>query len=401
MFYLHIPKTGGQGLAARLASAFAPEQVLLKPDDFVYPRDLAEFARVRKHHEFIEAHVTGEMLGANPPTDLLVTVREPVAQIISNYRHIRREEHRTLCRAARELAPATFFDRFGDFLTDHQTRYLLSAFHPIAEASARDGWHQTALTLLTEQLAKVRWLVPTDAIDRFVPLWEVETGRKVAEQAFEGNHAPADGVDLAELEQVIRARPWLFALDGLLYQLAQSRFARWRAAIEERISPWCFPDNASRVFADGTSGVWLRQGWYPGEQTRSGRGNWAGPTARSDIELRRRPGEQDRLEFDVLVVNGITFSEINAFTADDYRPIDLTRQQIAPEHWRYALELEGLGETARIALVVPNCYAPINVFAEGEDDGLDRRSFLAAGWSLAPCGRAPAPPLSLAGFHTT
>ena len=30
---------------------------------------------------------------------------QQVAQIVSNYRHIRREEHRPLCRAARDLAP--------------------------------------------------------------------------------------------------------------------------------------------------------------------------------------------------------------------------------------------------------------------------------------------------------
>lgn len=384
MFYLHIPKTGGQALAQRLASAFAPGQALMRPDDFVYPQDLALLRRALEQYRFIEAHVTGEMLGEVAASDLLVTVREPVAQIVSNYRHIRREEHRPLCRAARELAPGEFFDRFGDFLVDHQTRYLLSAFHPLAELSARDGWHETALALLPAVLDKVRWLVPTDRIDRFVPLWEAEHGRKVAEQAFGGNHAPPDGLDLKELERAVRARPWLFALDGLLYRLAENRFARWSEGIEQRLRPWAFPDNASRVFADGPSGVWLRRGWYGAEETPMGPGNWAGPGANSQIELRRRPGDQDRLAFDVLVVNGITFGDICAFGTEDYRPLKLWREELGPEHWRYWIKLDSLGETALITLSVPNCYAPINVFPAGEDGGLERRSFLAAGWSLGP-----------------
>lgn len=384
MFYLHSPKTGGQGLAQRLASAFAPGQAWLRPDDFVYPQDLALLRQALGQYRFIEAHVTGELLGEVAASDLLVTVREPVAQIVSNYRHIRREEHRPLCRAARELAPGEFFDRFGDFLVDHQTRYLLSAFHPLAELSARDGWHETALALLPAVLDKVRWLVPTDRIDRFVPLWEAESGRKVAEQAFGGNLAPPDGLDLAELERAVRARPWLFALDGLLYHLAENRYARWSDSIEQRLRPWAFPDNASRVFADGPSGVWLRRGWYAGEETPLGPGHWAGPRASSQIELRRRPGAHDRLGFDVLVVNGITFGDICAYKTEDYRPLRLWREAIGPEHWRYSVALDSLEETARITLSVPNCYAPINVFPAGEDGGLERRSFLVAGWSLGP-----------------
>lgn len=384
MFYLHIPKTGGQGLAQRLASAFAPGQAWLKRDDFVYPRDLALLREALGQYRFIEAHVTGKMLSEVLPEDLLVTVREPVSQIISNYRHIRREEHRPLCRAARELAPGEFFDRFGDFLVDHQMHYLLAAFHTTEELIVRDGWHETVLAHLPAVLDNIRWLVPTDQIDQFVPLWEAETGRKVAEQTFDGNHAPADGVDLAALEQAVRARPWLFALDTLLYQLAANRYAGWSEAAAQRLHPWTFPDNASRVFADGQSGVWLRRGWYAPEETHQGQGHWAGPSANSQIELRRRPGEQDRLEFDVLVINGITFGDIAAFATEGYRALEVERTAIGPEHWRYAVKLDTLDETARITLTVPNCYAPINVFPEGEDGGLQRRSFLAAGWSLGP-----------------
>ena len=39
MFYLHIPKTGGQTLARRLASAFPPGRAHLQEGQFTYPAD--------------------------------------------------------------------------------------------------------------------------------------------------------------------------------------------------------------------------------------------------------------------------------------------------------------------------------------------------------------------------
>ena len=382
MFYLHIPKTGGQTLAARLASAFPPGRAHLQPDQYTYPQGIETLRRDLAAFDFVEGHVTGELLSEVSADDILVTFREPVAQIISNYRHIRRETGRPLARAAQELSPAAFFDHFGDFFIDFQSRYLLSSFIPIDLLSQREGWWSCLAQHLPETMRRIRWLVPTDRIDAFIPLWETETGRKVAEQTLEVNRAPPDGVDLAELEQVIRARPQLFALDNLVYQYVCSAFSGWASGIEAQLHPWNYPENASRIWFEADCGIWLRQGWYPVEATRRGLGNWAGPNRASEIEVLRRPG-QDWLIFELLVVNGITYADINVFARDGFVELPVIRREIEPGRWRYAVDLGALPLATGITLTVPDCFAPINVFPAGEDGGLERRSFLAAGWQLA------------------
>ncbi len=395
MFYLHIPKTGGQTLARRLASAYPPGRSHLQVDQFSYPDDGMAFDACLAAHDFVEAHVTGELLQGRAIPDLLVTVRDPVAQIMSNFRHIRREPHRRLSRAARELDAGTFFDHFGDFFTDFQTRYLLSAFFPLAiEEQRRDYW-PWVLRRLPQVLERIRWLVPTERIDAFVPLWESETGRCVAERDYATNHAPDDDLDLAALETAIRARPALFALDNMLHQYAHSQFAAWAEDMRERAAPWSYPANASRVFSDSSGGVWLRRGWYPAEPTALGTGNWAGPSRRSDIAVRRGPG-QTTLAFEVMVINGITFADITAHDARSFDPLPLQREAVAEDHWRYRIDLSALPLQCDIALMVPDCFAAINVFPEGEDGGLERRSFLAGGWSLSEVPVARAAPMAAA-----
>jgi hypothetical protein len=383
MFYLHIPKTGGQTLARRLASAFPPGRAHLQDGQFTYPADCERFAMCLSGHDFVEAHVTGELLAGRPLRDLLVTVREPVAQIISNFRHIRRESERRLSRAARELDPGTFFDHFGDFFTDFQSRYLLSAFLPLGLEEERAGFWPLAAQAMPQVLARVRWLVPTDRIDAFVPLWEAESGRQAAERHFATNHAPDDGVDLPALEAAIRARPALFALDNVLYQYARTHFAAWAQGVEQARAPWDYPANAARVFHAGGGGVWLRGGWYPSEATCQGAGNWAGPARRSDLSLRRGPG-QDTLVFDVLVINGINYEDITAHETRTFAELPVRREAVAEDQWRYRIDLSALPPECEVALMVPDCFAAINVFPEGESGELERRSFLAAGWSLEP-----------------
>lgn len=390
MFYLHIPKTGGQTLARRLASAFPPGRAHLQEEQFTYPADCTTLGQCLAGHDFVEAHVTGQLLEHRRIADLLVTVREPVAQIISNFRHIRREPDRRLSRAARELDPGTFLYHFRDFFADCQTRYLLSAFLRLGLEEERRGFLPTVARHLPAVLDRVRWLVPTDRIDDFVPLWEVETGHRVAERGYATNRAPADEVDCAALEAAIRARPGLFALDSVLYQHACQHCAAWTGAVREQAAPWDYPANAARVFHAGRGGVWLRRGWYPSEPTAHGPGNCAGLTRRSDLAVRRGAG-QDVLAFDVTVINGITFTDILAFETARFTELPLRREELAPGHWRYRVDLAALPRACEVALMVPDCYAAINVFPEGQSASLERRSFLATGWGLESAPRDARP----------
>ena len=380
LFYLHIPKTGGQTLASRLASAYPFGRAYCLHDGFTYPQDIAALRAVVLDHEFVETHVTGQLLMEVAVADVICTVRDPVGQIVSNYRHIRREPDRRLARAAQVLPPAEFFDRFGDFFTDRQACYLLSAFVPLAEEMERTGHCQALMDHLQPSLDRVRWLVPTEAIDEFVPLWEAETGRRVTNSALSVNHAPGDGVDVAALRAVVAARPHLFGFDNLLHQLARSRFAALRDSVGARLRPWAWSDNASRVYGAGSAGIWLAHGWYDAEVSPGQQANWAGPTNRSDVRIRRAPGH-DWLTFNVLVVHGIEYHDVNAFTVDGFVPLPITRMRLDENRWCYGVDISALPDETTVALIVPDCFAPINVF--GNDDGLERRSFLAAGWNLA------------------
>ena len=129
------------------------------------------------------------------------------------------------------------------------------------------------------------------------------------------------------------------------------------------------------------AGEWLRHGWHPCEPARYGPGNWAGPATRSDVSVKRGPGQRE-LAFDVIVINGITHTDITQFDARSFTERPVRREAITHDRWRYRIDLAALREACEVALMVPVCYAAINVFPEGDNGGLERRSFLATGWSL-------------------
>ncbi len=96
----------------------------------------------------------------------------------------------------------------------------------------------------------------------------------------------------------------------------------------------------------------------------------------------RRGAGQDVLAFDVTVINGITFTDILAFDTARFTALPVRREELAAGHWRYRIDLSALPRTCDIALMVPDCYAAINVFPSGGSASLERRSFLATGWRL-------------------
>src|SRR5229473_3232141 len=66
IFFLHIPKTGGQTLAVRLASAFALNRIHILKDDLHYPADNEVFSRLVESRDFVESHVFGSVLEEQP-----------------------------------------------------------------------------------------------------------------------------------------------------------------------------------------------------------------------------------------------------------------------------------------------------------------------------------------------
>ena len=186
IFYLHIPKTGGQTLATRLASAFPVGKASILTDDLVFPAGCITLHQLLERMHFVERHVSGPVLKEPLAADILTTIREPVAQIASHYLHISREPAHALHRAAHLLSPKAFFTNFGDFLANHQSRYLSSAF--LDEDVDLDPL--VSLARKTIQLTdRIRWWVPTEAIDEFTVLWTIEMKKHLpGAQAVRNTH---------------------------------------------------------------------------------------------------------------------------------------------------------------------------------------------------------------------
>src|SRR5271166_2239116 len=382
IFYLHIPKTGGQTLATRLASAFDPDRAHFLQDELHFPKGVDKLNALVGEKDFIESHVAGAMLKDQHELEVLCTVREPVAQALSNWRHIRREPTNRWHRAAHMLKPHVFFDLFGDDLMNPQTRYIVAAFvEPLRTLIETIGYYRAIHNNFQNCIDRIRWLVPTESIDDFVSLWTLETKRNVPNRTTTINIAPEEkGVDLDEVRAAITARPHLYAYDQLLYQIALGRFGDYRRQVFEKIAPWSYPDDSRRAFRRESSGVWLTESWHDPETFNGQRAWWAGPHRASEVRVWRSSNE-NQLKFFIAVVNGIEYSSITARAKDSGKPLKISRSRAsADEGIEYSVSLETLKEKDTVLLLAPQCYAPITT--RDDDPSLIRRSFLATGWRL-------------------
>lgn len=380
LFYLHVPKTGGQTLATRLASAFLPDESVILKHEFG-PDQRGEFLDLIAAKSFVEAHVGGELLEGVSGLDIVATVRDPVSQMISNYRHLRREPTNRWRRAALRLSPEAFFEQFGDFFTNHQTRYILSAFAPVGFEIEKLGMTRAFHARFFEALDKIRWLVPTESIDEFTRLWALETKYPVADFAATVNAAESDDIAVSRLRTFLSDRPRLYAYDTLLHQVACEAFAKYRDHVHQSVSPWSHPAHSRRAYVDQETGVWLVKNWGAPEFHRQVLHWWSGPTTQSEIWVRRR-ADQQFLCFDVNVVNGVRPDQIEVYSGEAFRKLDVRVVSRSDCLTVLGVPLGDLGEEPRLRVLVPDCMASIMTTAT--DDDLIRRSFLTSNWRLQP-----------------
>ena len=382
MFYLHLPKTGGQTLATRLASAFDPDKVHMFQGDLEFPRDLEKLRTLLREKEFVKSHVAGAMLSVPIDRPILCTVREPVDQMVSNWLHIRREPRNRWHRAAVSLSPEEFFDNAGDDIVNHQANGLLSAFFAIRDLTDSIGYYRAFNQHLQSGVDQIRWLVPTESIDEFVYLWSAETKRGVPNRTAMVNVATCETADDRQKGTVaVRARPHLYAYDQLLYQMAGNRFAEYRREVAELVAPWSYPHNSRRACRLAKGGIWLTDNWYDPEITDGERAWWCGPERVSEVRFWRANGER-YLTFLVKGVNGITYRDITARVADTGAPLPATHREVKGGNgMHYAIDLIGLQEKDTINLVTPECYP--SIVTTKDDMSLVRQSFIAADWKLA------------------
>lgn len=351
IFFLHIPKTGGQTLATRIAAAFPPGRAYILQSNI---RTGEELAQLCAEYDFIEGHPAAAVL-ANPPDglDLMTAVRDPVEQIISHYRHIRRAPVNDLNKAANTLTPIAFMERFSAVMFNFQARTLVKTFvapNALTLAAGEEAW---MLRHLEAAIGALRWFIPTEAIDLFGPLWSLETGRTLPLPTAQVNLATPDSVDISRLRDWLRERPERFAVDSLLWSRARSTFAVWSHEVlsgGDRIPPGDSPMCASR---DGKAGIWLGTGWHP--PARRGDGVvewWSGPDFMSGIRV-QRAGRQT-MYFEVAATLGVHIHRLRVSHPASNRILPSTVRVIPDTSIaEVCVQLDGLGEDERLLLYGP------------------------------------------------
>lgn len=382
LFYLHIPKTGGLTLAYRLATAFTPEQTHVLRNGLHFPKDREVFQSLIKTKQFVETHIAGPLLGESSDCEIMITVRDPVEHILSYWRDILRRDTHPLHRAANKLSYRMFFDQFGDYFMDYQAKYFVQAFVVTTKDIQRLGHYAAVGQRILEFIDRVRWCVPTENIDEFIPLWSIESRRWVPNAAHRlnvsENVSDRQGETLTEAREYLRKRTDLYALDLLFYQMARERFTAYRSKIAGSLGVERYTDNSRRAFISGDSAIWLPENWYDPVPVDGGYAWWAGPQRKSVVHVRRTNGEK-YLTFEVIVINGIAYKSIVFFDSKTWKKLPMRFVQQG-SHCNICVSLDGLDRECDLTVLVPDCKAAI--ICTTDSDSLDRQSFAAANWSF-------------------
>lgn len=383
IYYLHIPKTGGQTLGTRMAAAFPRDRSWVLQGDIRTPAQLKDLL---ERHDFVEGHAgIGALRGLDPAVDVVCTVREPVAHVRSLFAHILREPRLRLHKPAKALGFSGFARHYGDRLFNMQAMSLVQVFHGREIALHREGQLIWTLERLAAAVRRVRWLVPTEQIDDFCRWWPVENGRPPLPE--DSRNATTHDAEDDEVAAYAQANPQHLGLDLTFWSLATERYAAWRAEVARRAVPPPGADHPTCGFADAQGrGIWLERNWYMRSVRHDGVAEWwAGPTNLSTVLVRRAPGQM-RLSFEVPALIGIRHENIAFFVAGTDRRLPA---RVAPVGGGPVMELSvtlpsDLGEEFRLEIQV--MWVGSLVEADPASGDGQRRSFASQSWSLQAAG---------------
>lgn len=378
IFYLHIPKTGGQTLGTRIASAFPHQRAMTMLRDFSYPADAEHMESIGEQFDFVEGHVSGPLFQQDHGFAFLCTVRNPIEAIISSYHHIRREPRSMLYRPATELQPEEFFAHFGDEHLNYQASALIGAFFPGTSPDLLAADDARAHQWMYDACGRIRWLVPTEMIDDFTLLWQIETGRRIANASATLNVAGPSPED-ERLRLILSRRLDLFSLDTDLWLTARKRYQDWRENVltsKGGLPPW---SDSRVVFEDGPASLRLLDGWYDPERRTDGTWqHWAGPTRASRIAFQKPQGPAI-LTMTVVNFFGLRPDEVQ-FRDSFEQPLAVNREDAgALSHYRIHMPdaTDGI-----ITVIVPDVRSAMQVSATSKD--FARKSIATEGWSIKP-----------------
>ena len=379
LVHLHIQKTGGQTLGLRLATAFPPEGVRYMEPDLSASSDAETFKGLLKSKQFISGHVHGHLLQEHTDLDIVCLAREPIAQIISYYRHIRREPAHPLHTALNKLSFSRALTLLADRFFNFQARKLVGAFHPLQERDLVKPIEHWLLPRLYESLDRIRWVAPTDHLDDLVDFVSIELGLSSGGKRANTNQAPdTDAAEHQRMQEWLRRRADLFAVDLLLYSEVCRRFDAYRREFIQRL---CARNGAPAydsdvILHDSESTIRLVSGWYPPRSTP----NWGteirmGPGKVASVAY-RRTHSQRHIAFKAAFIAGVAAESVSFIDGHSLERLDATVQSGDPVRISVALppdRREGL-----LMIAVPEIY-PLCIFSGDYSDN-DRVAFSTGDW---------------------
>lgn len=247
IFHLHIPKTGGQTFARRLASGVAPHCAWYMRGDITAenPAQLSEFATSMA---VVSAHASPGSLIDEGRFRFIALARNPVDQIVSNYLHVLRDPANPFHDIFSNLSVEQSVDLCRGVFANFQSRSLVCAFvkaEPGETHLHEDRFLSRHLFAACERLS---WLAPMEQMDELCMLLSLQSGADFTRAIDKVNAAPELRDERADqLRNILLARPELYAIDLLLYQEAKRRHAAFKAAmLQQRFdqndhppqSPW-------------------------------------------------------------------------------------------------------------------------------------------------------------------
>jgi hypothetical protein len=324
IYFLHIEKTGGQTLAQRLAHGFARDRVSVLETDITDPGMLADLAA---RCDFFEGHPLPGSLSERPPSlRMLTAVRDPVEQVISHYRHIRRSGVKQLCDAASALPAVAFFERFGDFLLNYQARKLVTAMRAPGVADLVRGMDAWLLRHLEQSLAALTWVLPSERLDEFCVLWALEQGRSPqGDPGWRVNGAPPeDGVDVPALRRWLHANLDRLAVDHVLWCAVRRRYEEWKHALLVCDAAGS-PAPGTLAWSAHGAAIWLLRDWHPPARRDDGVLEWwTGPGAHALLRIRR--AGHGLLRFEALTMLGVRWEGIEVRRCHDLMELPTERR---------------------------------------------------------------------------
>lgn len=386
IFHLHIPKTGGQTFAHRIAAALPDESVWMEQGDLAAANARAVLDNlIAREVAFGSAHVTGSVLVDEYRFDVVALVRDPVSHIVSNVLHIRREPAHILHKAAVNLPFEALLSRCADWFFNVQARYLVTPMIPRRGLDRLEPDERWLTRQLHAAAGRVTWLAPTEALNRFHALFAAEQGLSNEAGQLDRNVAGERQRDEAgQIRRWLLDRPGLYAIDSLLHAEAQRRMAVYSQAREAPDPGGRFAAlaRAARLAWRGAAGsVALGPGWRMRlADPDRGAVHHAGPTCDSEVRVVKAGRELD-LCFTVLFVAGMAVEELQAIDCADgaILPIRTVREGAVS---RAFVRLPAKPTQMRVLIRAPRIF-PVCVFDGDWENSLEPVAYAAAEWRLA------------------